>query len=317
MTEPSPPVSGSAFWFSLLLAVAVTLAGVSFAIGAYTAVTRPDAVVLDYFAALGRGDAAGALGYGPAPHGPKGLLTSAVLADQNAAGPIENVGVLRVRQRGATARVDVTYTVALRSGPLVVADTVPVVRQGRGWRLVWTAVTERVRPGNGSELAAFAGAAVPEGEVPMFPGAVPVTYDTPLLTAAPDHRVVRFADDGGALPVDAMVSPAGRATLGDTVAASLAACLAGRSRTEELCPTPNGDAGVPGSLRGTLDGPASLTFAVPSAGGRIEISGTVPVRGTFQRLDDDNIAASQVVRATPVSGFSYATRPGSVWWAGS
>lgn len=314
MTEPSPHVSGSVFWFSLLVSVAVTLAGVALAVGAYTAVGRPDGVVLAYFAALARNDAAGALGYGSLPPDQSAiLLTSTVLAAQNAAGPIEDVTVRRVRQTGATARVDVGYTVALRSGPVAVADVVPVVRVGRAWRLVQTFVTERIRPGHGADLASLAGFAVPRGRLAMFPGAVPVTYATPLLSLSPGSRIVRFAG-GGSLTVDATVGAAGRTALTRTVTAELTACLAGRSRTEELCPAPDGDAAVPGSLRGTLTGPPALTFDVPSADGRISVTGTVDMAATFRLLDDDNIAAPQVVRATPVHGFGYATRPGSVWW---
>ncbi|HYS38147.1 MAG TPA: hypothetical protein VEO01_21215, partial [Pseudonocardiaceae bacterium] len=71
MTESSSvPVPGRyqhMFWFALLLATAVMLAGASIAVGAYQGAGDPATVVRSYFAAVAAGDAAGALGYGDLP----------------------------------------------------------------------------------------------------------------------------------------------------------------------------------------------------------------------------------------------------------
>ncbi|HKN98738.1 MAG TPA: hypothetical protein VJX10_16585, partial [Pseudonocardiaceae bacterium] len=218
--RPDPvPASGpyqQAFWFTMLLATALLLGGLSVAAGAYVAEAQPGTVVLAYFAAVQRGDAAAALGYGARPAGSAALLTPAILAAQNAAGPIQDVAVRHVRRTGDRAAVDVTYTVGFATGPVTVADTVPVVRAGHGWRLAHSAVPQELSAGDGSDLARLAGFAVPDGTYPMFPGAVPVTYITPNLAPAPGSRVVSF-DDGGLVSVDATVSRTGRAALATAV----------------------------------------------------------------------------------------------------
>jgi hypothetical protein len=300
-------------WFAFTSAVLVLLAGLSVTAGAYQSAGLPESVVRAYFAALGRGDAAGALGYGTVPDGRHALLTPAVLAAQNSLGPIQDVAVEHVVRAGDTAEVDVAYTVALRTGPVRVADEVDVVRAGHGWRLVRSAAPVSLFAGNGRALATVAGAALPTGAVVMFPGAVPVGFDTPNLVLAPGSRVLRFAG-GGHLDVEAAVSGAGRRAIGPALTSALATCLANRSTAEALCPLPDTSAGVPGSLRGRVRGAPSLTLRVRSADGRIEIQADVPVTATYQRLDDDNIASGQTVDSTAVSAYCYATHPGAIGW---
>lgn len=300
----------------MLLAVASVLVGGSMLFGAYTGQTRPETVVLQYFAALQRGDAASALGYGDLPPGPLGLVSPAVLAAQNAIGPIENITVRHVRQSGDTANVDIAYTVGLRTGPVTVADTVPVVRAGHSWRLAESTTRVSIYPGTGSDLASIAGARVPSGTYAMFPGAVPVTYDSPDLGLTTNSRIVRF-DDTGILDIDATVTPAGRAAIGPAVMRALTDCLAGTSPAEALCPLPDSTAGVPGSLRGKVIGPANLTFRVDSAGGQINIGGMVPLSAEYQRLDQNNITGSVTVHSELVNAFCFAAQPTRIWWESS
>jgi hypothetical protein len=342
MTDPSPPVTsatadwpartgelvapepsagdrpfGHVFWFGLLLSVALVLAGASFAVGAYQADALPETVVREYFAALQRGDAAAALGYGTVPDGSRDLLTDAVLAAQNATGPVEDFTVQRVRSSRDAAIVYVTYTIGLKSGPVAMADSVPVVRDGHGWRLAQSVVRESISSGSGSDLASLAGARVPDGDYLMFPGAFPVTYDTPALALAANSRVVDLTGSG-LLEVDAVVTPAGRAALTPPFDAALRACLAGTSATQELCPLPDELAGVPGSLRGKATRPANLAFRVDTASGRVSITGTVPVTGaTYELLDDNNIAASTAVHSVSLRAFGYPGVPATVWWDAS
>lgn len=325
MTDPRP-VPGELvtarpfphfFWFGLLLSVALVLAGASLTVGAYTAAGLPETVVREYFAALQRGDAAAALGYGTIPTGSRDLLTGAVLAAQNATGPIEDVTVARVRRSGNTATVDVTYTVGLHSGPVAMADSVPVVADGHAWRLAHSAVPESVSPGDGSQLASLAGAAVPDGDFLMFPGALPITYDTPELAASPNASVVHF-DGGGVIEADAIVTAAGRAALTPAVDAAVRACLAGASPTQALCPLPNELAGVPGSLRGKETRTPILSFQVDDPTGRVHVHGDVPLGGaTYQLLDDNNIAATTPAKALSFNAFSYVAGPARVWWGTS
>lgn len=303
-----------AFWFCLLLAVALVLAGASMAVGAYTAAAAPDTVVRQYFAALQSGDAAAALGYGHVPSGPPGLLSPSVLAVQNEIGPIQNVAIRRIERSGDTASVGVTYTLGFGSGPVNVADTMRVVRSGRGWRLAQSAVIENIIPGNGSGLANVAGSAVPTGTYLMFPGAVPVAYDTPNLTLAASSRVIRF-DDGGSLNVVASVSAEGRAAITPAVVAELSSCLAGRSATQPLCPLPDEAAGVPGTLRGKESGPMHLTFRVDDPGGQINIGGSAPVSASYRALDSNNIEGVKNAQSTRLSAFCDPTKPTIVWWA--
>ena len=244
MTESSSvPVPGRyqhMFWFALLLATAVMLAGASIAVGAYQGAGDPATVVRSYFAAVAAGDAAGALGYGDLPAGRRDLLTADVLAAQNAVAPISDLIVLRVQHSGANlATVDIGYTLDFASGPTIVVDTVALSRHGHDWRLASSAVAERVSPGNGSTLATFAGATVPTGDYAMFPGAVPITYHTPNLEADSSSRAVRFAGTGS-MQVDAQVTAAGRKAIAPAVNAALAACLAGKGAPQALCPVPDG-----------------------------------------------------------------------------
>ncbi len=314
--EPVPvrrPVS-QGFWFALLLATALTLGGTAFAIGAYQADASPQTVVLQYFAALRDGDAAAALGYGPVPDGSDVLLTPAVLAAQNATGPIAGVAVHQVHRSGDTADVDVTYTVDLATGPVDAADTFPVHRHGHGWRLDRSAVAVNLDPDGGSSLASFAGADLPSGDFLMFPGALPVGYDTPTLTL-PAPGIVRF-DDAGMVDVRAAVTAAGRRQILPALRQALTACLAGRSPAQPLCPVPDARDDVPGSLRGTLTGvnPRSLDFTVGTSDGKIDIHGTVSVHATYQQLDQNNMATVQTTAVTTLSAYCFATTPGTIGW---
>ncbi|HEX4704618.1 MAG TPA: hypothetical protein VH352_20995 [Pseudonocardiaceae bacterium] len=303
------------FWFALLLATAVTMAGASLAAGAYIGAASPETVVRAYFAALAAGDAAGALGYGTVPGGRRDLLTADALAAQNAVAPITGLAVWTGHRAGDNALVDVTYVLDLPSGRTSVSDAVPVVRQGHGWRLVRSAVAKIVRPGNGSMLATFAGAAIPSGAYPMFPGAVPVSYETPILQPDADSSVVRFTDLGD-LEVTASVSRAGQAAIASSLKAALAECLAGRSRAEALCPVPDRDKSVPGSLRGTTNGtsvgPPLLT--VQTATGKIGITEEANVHAKYQRLDENNLSTTSTVQSVGLYAHCYATVPGVIVW---
>jgi hypothetical protein len=303
-------------WFALAMAVLVLLGGASVATGAVLSGGSPETVVRGYFAALADGDAAGALGYGQVPPGRHTLLTPAVLAAQNSFGQVQDLAIRHVVVAGSTAEVDVRYTVALRTGPVRVSDAVHLVRRDSGWRLLRSAVPVRLAAGNGRELASIAGAALPGGRVLMFPGAVPVGFDTPNLLLAAGSRVLRFADSGY-LNVGAAVSPAGRRAIVPALIAALRACLAGRAAAEELCPLPDSAAGVPGSLRGRVFGEPTLTLRVQSADGRIDIRADVPVYAAYQQLDDNNLASSQSVETASVSAFCYASSPAAVSWVTS
>jgi len=260
------------------------------------------------------GDAAGALGYGTVPEGHHELLTSDVLAAQNAIAPVENVVVLAVHRKGNNAVVNTRYTLGLASGRTTVLDAVPVSRHGNEWRLDRSAVPVAITPGDGSTLASFAGAAVPNGDYAMFPGAVPITYSTPNLAPDPASQVMRFADPGQ-LEVNAVVSAAGRKLITPAVHAALVACLGGKGNPEAMCPVPSGDLAVPGSLRGSVTGKTTgLVLLVNSTNGKIDISGETDVHGTYQKLDDNDIASSTSTSTVDVHAHCFATVPGAIIW---
>lgn len=317
--EPVPmrPVGRyqQAFWFVLLLATAVALGGASITAGAFTADGQPDTVVREYFAALENGDAAAALGYGTVPKGRLALVSPAALAAQNATGQIVGLSVGRIGRIGHNrAEVHVGYTVDLRSGPVAESDVVDVVRHGHGWRLAHSALDELITPGAAGNLARLDGAAVPNGQYLMFPGAVPVTYVTPNLRLADLSSTVSFGD-GGDLTVDAAVTAAGRQAITPLLRAALASCLAGTAKAEGQCPLPKAPVSVPGSLRGSLTGTSTdLTFRVDRTGGTITVSGTFPVTAKYQTLDPNNIESTKTTKFTPVFATCYAAGPGTVWW---
>jgi hypothetical protein len=318
---PAPVVAGSsgrqgAFWLALLLAAAVAFGGAAFAAGAVRAAALPETVVLDYFAALQRGDAAAALGYGALPPGRHDLLTDQALAAQSAVAPIGPVEVIATDRHGDTATVGVHYTLALPSGPENVVDGIPVVRSGTGWRLVRSAVPVTLSPGDGSGRGSVVGSALPGGEFALFPGAMPVAYDTPDLDLAPAARVVRFLGDPS-VRLDAEVSATGRAAIVPVLAAALSSCLAGKSGTQPLCPLPDSVAGVPGSLRGTggrLD-PTSLSLQVNGPTGAIIVSGRALLTGSYQDLDANDLPATAKVTSVAVHATCPAGSPGALVWS--
>jgi hypothetical protein len=179
-------------------------------------------------------------------------------------------------------------------------------------------VPEHVDPGNGSTLATFAGSVVPTGDYAMFPGAVPITYHTPNLEADSSSRVVRFAGTGS-MQVNAQVSAAGRKAIAPVVQAALAACLAGRGRPQALCPVPDPELAVPGSLRGRTTGKAGagLQLIVASSDGEIDISEEATVSATYQTLDQNNLASPLTVKSVGLRAHSFATAPGKIMWATS
>jgi hypothetical protein len=303
------------FWFALMVSVAVTLVGASFLVGAYLTDAQPETVVRSYFAALSSGDAAGALGFGTVPQGAHDLLTDQVLADQNRVATISGFTVGAVRQHGDTADVDVRYTLALPTGRTPVTDTVPVVRAGTGWRLAHSAVTKTFDETTGSELATFAGSTVPVGDQPMFPGAAPVEITTPNLALSGPARVIRFADDPIYL-FNVDVSADGRKAIGSALDAAFDRCLAGKAPSQVLCPLPDPELGVPGTLLGkpTSSPTNSVTFKVSSRNGRIDIGGSVPVMAHYEKLDTNNLAVRTDVTSVDVRAHTFATAPTVIVW---
>jgi hypothetical protein len=167
------------------------------------------------------------------------------------------------------------------------------VQDGSTWRLLAAAVRVQLYLNNASGRATLAGAAVPDGDVALFPGAVPIRFDTPELQVA--HGAITFGAPT-TVPLNVTISPSGQESLRAAVAAKLRACFPAGAASLPQCPLPDDPRIVPGSLRGTIDsgGIDRLDYSVESlSSGPIRVDGTLSFNGSYRRLDDDNIARSR------------------------
>jgi hypothetical protein len=305
------------FWVGVGAAVVVTLSGTVLAVTGYLTSAGPGRVVRDYFAALSRGDAQAALAYGAVPDGPRELLTGPVLRAQQKAGRLGSVSVVAVDRRADSASVSVHYTVAFGSGSSIVDDRVTVRRQGRSWRLAQAAVPVDLTLPVAQRRATVAGAPIPSGRPLVFPGAAPVTFDTPTLQLAEPGRVVRFADPAET-ELEVTVSPEGHRIVATAVAAALQSCLSAPS-PDPLCPLPPGSRVVPGTVRGTPTGAVANALSVTvgaGADGRLDVSGQVPVTGRYTQLTFDNQPTTKQLNRYPirVRAHASAVAPQRIVW---
>jgi hypothetical protein len=306
-----------AYWLAVLLAVVLLAGGTTVAVSSYLAVPSPASVVKAYFAALSRDDASKALAYGDVPAGARGYLTKEVLRDQLGIGSIGRVDVRSVVQLGDRATVNIQYPLRLHSGTSSITDAVPMLRRGGRWRLTESATVVAVAFAGAQDRLTFAGTAVPSGPVALFPGALPVRFDTANLALAPSAAMVRFADPR-AHTVTVVVSPAGQATITAAIGTAVRACLASTS-TDALCPVPDFDYDVrvvPGSLHGTLaSAPTVVTTVQAAAAGTIDAAGTFQVEGTYTTLDFNNQPSQQSGRVTvSFDAHCFAATAGTVSW---
>lgn len=313
---PGPARSARArpglYWAAVLVALIALVAGGVVAYLGYSATSGPAGTVRGYYAALQRGDAATALAFGDLPRGPHALLTDRVLNEQRQRAPLSHLQILATNPSGVSATVTVAYDLGFATGVEHVIDQVPVRRVGDRWRLSAVAVPVTIELGRAGDRARIAGAAVPAGRTLLFPGAVPVRFDTPYLS--PTGGEVSFTS-GERVDVGVVVSPVGRTAVLRAVHAGLTACL--RTGAAGRCPLPS-DRYVPGSLHGSLSGSltdaVSLTVAADPAG-VIDVSGTIGFRGSYRTLDFDNVASghSGTIRL-PLSALAYAVTPVQVHW---
>jgi hypothetical protein len=303
------------FWVAVCAACLLTLAGTVVAVTGYFTSTGPGRVVRNYFAALSRGDARAALGYGVLPDGPRELLTGPVLRAQQQVGRISPVSVIAVNQDHETATVSVHYAITFASDTTVVGDHVTVIKHGRTWRLAQTAVSVDLTLKTAQHRASVAGAVVPAGRLLVFPGAVPIAFDAPALQLAAG-RIVRF-DQSKRPALEVAVTSVGQQMVSDAVAAAVRNCL-GSADPDPLCPMPTGGRAVPGTVRGAVDDEIpDLTVTVASdADGRIEVTGQVPVTGSYAQLTFDNQRAAKQVNRYPLAIRAHASAltPNEIVW---
>jgi hypothetical protein len=315
---PAPPRRHRlVFWIAVGLALAATGGGGALAYDAYAKETAPERVVLDYFGAIAAGDAAAALAYGDLPEGESDLLTAEVLAAQLAIAPITAITVDVPAASGKTVSAQVSYQLGFPSGAQTVEDTIPLERAGRTWRLATVAVPVTMRVTNGANRATLAEADVPVGQHLLFPGALPIAFDTANLGLEDDTRVVRFAQVGD-LEEAAELTEAGMAAVSAALDAAFEACLDGTAEAPTLCPLPTDARAVPGSLSGTITSPASADLLIETQAGNdglVRITGEVTVTGEYQQLDFNN---QHVVKTgdlvVEVRAACYVTSPEMIIW---
>lgn len=306
------------FWSAVLLAMAALAGGSLFAYATYAASAGPDGAVDGYFAAIARADAPAALGYGYLPPGPHELLTSTVLGAQVRLAPMRDVRIIATHRSGDTATVTVRYHLDFALGTQDVTDGVRVVRHKGSWRLVRTAASTQLNLLEAGERATILGAAIPDSARLIFPGAVPITFDTPYL-----HLAAATSSVALSAPADtdltAQVSPAGATATAAAVARALAACLAGGAQADPRCPLPTSRA-VPGSLHANVSAAvvrrAAEVRLESGPAGVLAISGKIKITGSYTTLDFDNqpVAVHGAV-SLPLAATAFATDPITIDWA--
>jgi len=201
------------------LAVAVFVTGGTVALANYLDTSGADGAVRGYFAALQRGDAAAALGFGDIPDGPRTLLTSTVLHEQKRIAPIRDVTITRTASESNQATVGVHYVLAFPDGPQSVDDSVAVYKRDGSWRLSHAAVATRLNLLGASERATIVGAPLPTDVVLVFPGAAPIRLDTGALALDTDTAVVRMdTHDGADTSIVVVATDAGMTMVRNAVA---------------------------------------------------------------------------------------------------
>jgi hypothetical protein len=318
MAERAPRRHRRLFWSTVLLALAALVGGGGFAYVTYAATAGPDGAVKGYFAALAKGDAPAALGFGDLPPGPTTLLTSTVLRVQQKIAPLRQVEIVSTDRSGDAATVRVRYQLDFGDGPQQVSEDVRVLRRTGSWRLARTAASTQLRVQEAADRATILGAKIPVGALLVFPGAVPISFDTPYLRLAAATSSVAL-DSLGETDMTAQVTEGGRQAVHAAVLEALRGCLAGGAKVDPRCPLPTSRS-VPGSLRATVSADGVRRAAViglaASPTGVITISGNLKLTGGYAALDFNNQPVVEHGAVTlPLAASAYAAAPITIDWA--
>jgi hypothetical protein len=298
------------YWTAVIVAVAALFAGSLFAYVAYRDTSGPDGAVRGYFDALIRDDAAAAVAFGDVPAGPKDLLTDQVLAEQQSIAPMHDVSITGTTESGDRATVGYSYVLAFPDKAEHYDGSLRLVRHDGGWRLGTTAVATDLQMDQAVDRFNFAGTTVPNGRVLIFPGALPVQFDTPYLRLDPATRSVQFGD-GRRTDVRIEPTAAGNRLLTRHLRSELRVCMAA-ARPSASCPVPSPRM-IPGSMHGRVTG-VHCTYRVTSeAAGTVSISGNAFFVGRYRTLSYDNVPQLHTGRlALPVNAQAYPVAPLSV-----
>lgn len=280
------------FWTAVAISLVLIVGGGVLAYVGFQRTGGAAGAVKGYFAALRRGDAPDALAYGDLPAGSRVLLTSEVLREQLSVASISNLSIVDVRTRGNTATVDVRYDLAFASTRLSVTDAVRVVKRGASWRLARVAVLTKLDLLQAGDRASVVGAAVPDGPVLVFPGAVPIKLDTAYLEVDPDTGVVTLSGSNDTA-ISVVPTDAGRAAARSALEAALAGCV--KAGADPRCPLPS-PRSVPGSVRGAISANSAHDIGVVVTAdptGTLQMIGNVRVVGRYDVLDFDNVVSTK------------------------
>jgi hypothetical protein len=103
----------------------------------------------------------------------------------------------------------------------------------------------------------------------------------------------------------------------DAVTAALRKCF-GSAEPDPLCPTPTGGRAVPGTVRGDIDEeiPEFTVTVAPDADGRIEVTGKVPVTGSYTVLTFENQPATKPLKREKlvIRAHASARTPTDIVW---
>lgn len=314
MTHPRP--HRGLFWAATLLSAVVAAVGGLLIWSGVKSSGGPDGVVEAYFAALRHSDAPAALAYGDVPSGPHTLLTSAVLAEQQRVAAIRHVGVVSVERHGDRATVNVRYELAYPEGALQQTAAVPVHRDGSSWRLDSVATSTTLSLPQAKYRATVLGARVPTSRTALFPGAVPIRFDSPYLALDPQRSSIGLAARAK-LAVGVEVTAIAKRAIANALTKSIEGCLA-RPSAHSACPLPDSRA-VPGTVTGKLAGSVAreATYKVSAdPAGRIAVGGHVGFTGSYSALDFSNLPVKKAGTFTlPLAANVYAVAPARVVWS--
>jgi hypothetical protein len=304
------------YWLGVVFGVAALAAGVVVTALGIAATPGPGAVVRAYYDALAHGDAPTALAYGTVPRGPRLLLTSAVLAEQQDVAPIRDISITSAVVHGTRATVEVRYVLGFPSVNAPVTDRLGLHKDSGDWRLDRVAVATAMRLDGARARLSALGAQVPTGRMLLFPGALPLRLDTPYLQLDAFHDTVTF-DALSNTDVAVEVSKAGRDAMLGAVRDSLRSCL--EARAAPTCPLPN-ERFVPGSIRGTIRGDLRATnvYVLGDRFGTLRFAGSAAIHGTWTRLNFHNqrVTGHGTV-LLHLQAVAYATAPIRLHWVAS
>lgn len=237
------------------------------------------------------------------------FLTSEVLHQQLRLAPIRDITVGPDQAIADGTRVPFTYSLAFGQGDLQVQDSVTVHKVSGRWQLDQVAVSVKLTMTAAADRATLAGAAFPVGVTLLFPGAVPVEFDTPFLRLTMSSEALQLKQDGDA-ELHTELTPAATSAINHQLATMLTACGQGGTATETRCPVPSAQF-VPGSMSGTMVAADDPDASVDAAStGIISIRGNASFNGTYRMLDFNDVAHPHRGRITvPFTATAYAVPP--------